>query len=182
MARVKKKDNQPKGENGAYSALYRCVSRSEAFGNLSGHAVKLLIEFMSNYYGSNNGDLSAAYSVLHKRGWNSKGTLNRAVKELLQAGFVEISRQGGRHKCSLYALTFYAVDECGGKLEMKSTDKPTSLWRKNEPLPSIQQLQKAKLETDKAAVYKQLMDISKRSSEIKIPAPHEGQMETDCSV
>lgn len=179
MARNKSYSN--KGENGAYSALYRCVSRSVAFGNLSGHAVKLLIELMSNYNGSNNGDLSAAYSVVHKRGWKSKGTLNRAIQELIQAGFIETSRQGGRHKCSLYALTFYAIDECGGKLEINATNKPTSLWRKNEPLPSIQQLQQAKLAIDKASVLKQIMDISKRSSEIKIPAPHEGLIEADCS-
>ena len=180
MARTKSYSH--KGENGAYSALYRCVSRSEAFGNLSGHAVKLLMEFMSNYYGSNNGDLSAAYSTLHKRGWKSKGTLNRAIKELLVAGFIEISRQGGRNMCSLYALTFYAIDECGGKLEIKSTNKPSSLWRNNEPLPSIQQLQKKKLEIDKAAVLKAIMDISKRDSDIRISTPYEMQINVECSV
>lgn len=150
-----------KGEKGGYSALYHCVTTSQAYIKLSAHAVKLLNDLLSQYNGSNNGDLGAAYSVMQKRGWRSKGTLNRAIKELLEAGFIEVSRQGGRHLCSLYAFTFYAVDECKGKLDIRPTTTPKSLWRKNEPVPDIATLQKQKREKDDAKLTKVIMDRAK---------------------
>lgn len=161
MAGKKSRFNSDKGEAGGYAPLYYCVIRSQSYGNLSAHAVKLLNDLLSQYYGSNNGDLSAPFSTMQKRGWKSKGTLNRAIKELLEAGFIETSRQGGRHKCTLYALTFYAVDDCKGKLDIASTIKPKSLWRKNEPVPDIAKLQKDKQARDDARLVKAIMDRAK---------------------
>ena len=161
MARNKSKLNNERGEKGGYAALYHCVLRSEALMKLSAHASKLMIDLLSQYYGSNNGDLCATYSLMQKRGWRSKGTLNRAIKELLEAGFIEVSRQGGRHLCSLYAFTFYAVDECKGKLDIRPTNSPKSLWRKHEPVRDIATLQKQKLEKDDAKLIKTIMDRAK---------------------
>ncbi|MBP7113768.1 MAG: transposase [Nitrosomonas sp.] len=42
-----------------------------------------------------------------------------------------------RKRAHLYALTFFAIDECGGKLDFSATPKPLSLWRKHEPLPPL---------------------------------------------
>lgn len=111
-----------RNEKGGYVAIPHCVIRSHGYANLSAYAVKLLNDFLSQYYGTNNGDFQAAYSLMSKRGWKSKGTLNRAIKELIESGFVEVSRQGGRNKCSLYAVTFYAIDECKGKLDISATN------------------------------------------------------------
>lgn len=180
MARKKSKSFQDKGEAGGYVALYHCVIRSHTYGNLSAYAVKLLNDLLSQYYGSNNGDLSAPYSTMQKRGWKSKGTLNRAIKELLASGFIETSRQGGRHRCSLYAVTFYAVDECNGKLDINATIKPKSLWRKNEPLPSIAQLQKDKrareAEKQRRALenenLQEVINKAKKAIEINFAAPY----------
>src|SRR5665647_1169988 len=99
----KTKFNRDRVESGGYVALSHCVIRSQAYGNLSAYAVKLLNDLLSQYNGSNNGDLSAPYSTMkQQRGWKSKGTLSRAIKELRGAGFIETSRQGGRNKCSLF--------------------------------------------------------------------------------
>jgi hypothetical protein len=69
-----------------------------------------------------NGDLCAAYdSVLHKRGFRSKGTVSRALDELRQFGWILTSRQGGRNQCSLYALIFQAIDDCKGKIDIAPT-------------------------------------------------------------
>ena len=154
MARSKRKAVYlDKIEQGGYVALPHVVLRSSGFKSLSSHAVKLLIDLISQYLGSNNGDFCAPFSLMKKdRGWKSKGTLNRAIKELVESGFVEVSRQGGRHKCSLYAVTFYAVDECSGKIDIRATSKPTSLWKKNEPLPDISKLQKIKKEKEDAVL------------------------------
>lgn len=161
MARRKSNYNKERGETGGYAPLYYCVIRSVSYAQLSAYAVKLLNDLLSQYYGSNNGDLCATYSVMQKRGWKSKGTLNRAVKELLHTGFIEISRQGGRHLCSLYALTFYAIDDCQGKLDIATTSKPKSLWRKNEPVPDIATLQKQKQERDDAKLLSAIINRAK---------------------
>ena len=155
--------NTERVEAGSYVAITHNLIRSHAFTNLSAHAVKLLMDLLSKYNGSNNGDLSAPFSTMHEeRGWKSKGTLDRAIKELRIAGFIEISRQGGRHLCSLFALTFYPVDECNGIHDIKATTKPKSLWRKNEPVLDIAKLQKQKLERDEANLVTTIFDIAKR--------------------
>ena len=109
----------------------RCMDHAN-YIRLSKNARALLFEFCRQYRGRNNGDLSAAYSMMYKRGWTSKGTLARGLKELLRNGWILKSRQGGRHQCSLYALTFKAVDECGGKHDIDPTSVPPGNWMKIE--------------------------------------------------
>lgn len=162
-------------EGGGFVPIPHVVIRSEGFGKLSAHAVKLLTDLLSQYRGNNNGDLSAPYSTMHKkRGWRSKGTLSRAIKELLASGFIEISRQGGRHKCTLYATTFFAIDECNGKIDIRATSKPTSLWRANEPLPSIAQLQREKIAREDALLSEMIIKRTLREN----ATPYENQRTT----
>lgn len=109
--------------------------RSESFAVLSPHATKLLFDLLAQYNLRNNGDLSMSFEkAMRPRGWKSKDTLNKARLELLEAGFIVLTRQGGLHQCSLYAVTFYAVDHCEGKLEIGATRTALGSWRKNEPL------------------------------------------------
>ena len=126
---AKWKNAKSKRESGGYAPLAYSVSRSAAYRNLSGNAVKLINEFLAQYNGKNNGDFTIAWSLLKDRGWRSRTTIWRSVNELLEGGWIELSRQGGRHKASLYALTFYSVDECKGKLDIKSTSKPKGTWK-----------------------------------------------------
>lgn len=72
----------------------------------------------------NNGDLSITLKVMRPYGWNSNDTLTRATRELIEAGLLIQTRQGGRHKCSLYGVTWFAIDECGGKLDIAPTRTP----------------------------------------------------------
>ena len=46
---------------------------------------------------------------MSKRGWKSKDTLSKALAELRDKDWIEVTRQGGRHSPSLYAVTFYAI-------------------------------------------------------------------------
>ena len=164
MARRKNKYNAEKGEAGGFVSFYHCVLSSQAVINLSAYGTKLLVDLLSQYKGQNNGDLTATYSILQQRGWHSKGTLSRAIKELIAAGLIEVSRQGGRHQCSLYALTFYAVDECKGKLDIAATNTPKSLWRKHEPVADIKTLQKAKQAKDDSNLIKLITERAKRAA------------------
>ena len=101
-----------------------------AFGSLSGNAVKLFIEMAKEYNGRNNGDLAATFNMLKSRGFKSKGTLFKSLQELEAKGFIEQTRQGGKNKCSLYALTIRNIDECGGKLDVSPTRKGSFRWKK----------------------------------------------------
>lgn len=106
------------------------VLDSPAYCGLSFKARSLLFDLGSQYRGRNNGDLAAPWSLMRKRGWKSKDTLRRALTELLEAGMIEMTRQGGLHCPNLYAFTWLAIDECGDKLDCSPTSAPSGLWRK----------------------------------------------------
>ncbi|WP_157673558.1 hypothetical protein [Endozoicomonas ascidiicola] len=40
----------------------------------------------------------------------------------------------GRGKPHLYALTFLAIDECGGKLDVAATRVASGKWKEEQPL------------------------------------------------
>jgi hypothetical protein len=100
-----------------------------AFHALSGRACKALFYLASQYNGHNNGDLQATIKLARKAGWKSSANLQLAILELEHLGFVVKSRQGGRNRCNLYALTWFPVDECGGKLEIPTSRVAPNDWR-----------------------------------------------------
>ncbi len=107
------------------------IMESENYKKLGAWEVKLLLELSYKFRGKNNGDLSATWSDSKKFGWRSKGTLSKAIERLVKYGFIQLTRQGGMHQCSLYALTWHPIDECQGKHEVSPTKTPSNLW-KNE--------------------------------------------------
>ncbi|HBA67165.1 MAG TPA: hypothetical protein DCZ48_13495 [Methylococcaceae bacterium] len=96
---------------------------------LSHKAAHLLDNLIAQYNGSNNGDLSVAPKIMKLYGWTSQGSIHSALTELLAHGFIEQTRQGGRNKCSLFAVTWLAIDDCGGKLDVAPTKVPSNLWK-----------------------------------------------------
>lgn len=117
------------GEN--FIALPHIVIRSQSFAGLTRPETKLLCDMLAQYNGHNNGDLCATFSVMRKRGWKSEGTLHAARRGLERKDWIQVTRQGGRNTCTLYALTFYAIDECNGKLDVEPTRKPSQAWRRH---------------------------------------------------
>jgi len=111
-------------EPGAFAALPHCLLENKVYTGLSAHAVKLLDDLLAQFKGFNNDDLCLAWSIMAKRGWKSRDTLNKARKELLDVELIIVSRYGDRKRPHLYALTFFAIDECSGKLDIKATAKP----------------------------------------------------------
>ena len=134
MAKVRYKDAKAKRERGGFVALPYMVLRSPAFTSLSAHAVKLLCDLLAQYNGRNNGDLCAAWKLMAKRGWKSRDTLCKAKGELEAKCFIERTRQGGRNIPTLYQVTFFAIDDCGGKLDVNPTSTPTGGWHQNGKL------------------------------------------------
>ena len=98
----------------SFLMLPHIILDSEGYKNLSSSAVKLIIDLAAQYRGKNNGDLSTAWVFMKKRGWRSKSTLYKAMKEAEEKGFILRTRQGGINKCNLFAITWESIDECGG--------------------------------------------------------------------
>ncbi len=48
----------------------------------------------------------------------SRDTLCKARRELLEAGWIILKTRQAASTNSLYAVTFYAIDGCNGKLEV----------------------------------------------------------------
>lgn len=119
-----------RSERGRFVALpHRCLEHIN-FTRLTPKAVKLFIDLSLQYNGRNNGDLTTAFSVLRKRGWRSSETLYLAIDELLHYGWITRTRIGGLNRIpNLYALTFQAIDDCGGKLGVNSTITPPGNWK-----------------------------------------------------
>ncbi len=121
-----------RSDSGGFFALPHAVLDSPNFRMLSAHAVKLLCDLGRQFRGTNNGDLSAAWRLMHARGWRSRDTLCHALAELQHFGLIERTRQGGLHQCSLYALTWKAIDDCKGKLDCAPTRVPSGKWQQTQ--------------------------------------------------
>lgn len=97
--------------NEPFVGIVRSVFDAPAFQQLSPHAYKLLLDIASQYRGDNNGDLTCAWATVKGRGWRSKTTLSNAKKELIDAGFVYVTRKGRLpNTCELVALTWFPLD------------------------------------------------------------------------
>lgn len=118
-----------RASTGRFSALpHRCLNH-ENFIRLSNKAVRLLVDLLYQYNGSNNGDLCIAWNILNKRGWKSKETIRLASLELMHFSWIQLTRQGGLNRiANLYAITFIPINECNGKLDVKSTNVASGTW------------------------------------------------------
>lgn len=124
-----------KGRNGKsrFTGIPHVVMDHLCYISLRHTSVRLLLDLARQYNGFNNGDLSAGWALMHKRGWKSRDTLANAIRELSEHGLILQTRQGGRNKCNLYALTWQSVDECRGKLDIRSTRLPPGDWQSWTP-------------------------------------------------
>ena len=111
MARSKHK------QKASFAGIPRIVMECPDYTNLSSNAIRLLVELAYSYKGGNNGDLCPAWTFMKERGFRSKATLTKAIKELVAAEMIILTRQGQfiRNRAGLYALTWASIDECAGK-------------------------------------------------------------------
>lgn len=127
---------QKSREPGSFVPLPIAVLNSDNWARLSAHSKAVLMALLSQIrwkdYEYTNGDLSASWKVMNVKGVKSRDTLHRCLKELIENGWIEVTRHGGRHVATLYAVTFLAIGHCKGKLEVTRTVRPTSRWREIE--------------------------------------------------
>lgn len=117
-------------ESGSFVAVPHVLLNHPNYLALSSRAKAMFWDLVAQFTGKNNGDLCAAYSIMKERGWRSNDQKAKAISELVEAGFIVVSRQGYRPRvATLYALTFLAVDECSGKLDIPATTAPLGTWK-----------------------------------------------------
>ena len=104
-------------QKASFAGIPRVVMECPDYINLSGSAIRLLNEMACQFKGGNNGDLCPAWTLMKERGFRSKSTLTRVIKELVAAEMIMLTRQGQfiRNKAGLYALTWAPINECSGK-------------------------------------------------------------------
>lgn len=107
---------------------------SVQYARLSPAALKALIDLYTQFRGKNNGDLCAAWPIMAPRGWTSKSALAKAVQELLDGGWIIVTRMGGNRVARLYAVTWLGIDHCDGKLDVKPNPVPAMLWKTATPV------------------------------------------------
>jgi hypothetical protein len=135
MARSKTwKAASDKRDAGGFRTLPVSVIEGRAYLSCSPYAIKLLIDFLLQYRGNNNGDLACAWSMMRARGWKSEATLSKAKRELIACKLIQEARMGARpNKCSLYALTFFDLDE-SPKLEITRKSFQRGGYKLMEPI------------------------------------------------
>ena len=132
------KEAKHKRDSGAFVQVPMAVLNSRAYIECGPHARMLLFDLLAQYRGNNNGDLCAAFSMMKMRGWKSTHTLQDSKAELLDAGLIVETRKGARpNKASLFAVTWYALDDCGGKLDISAQGFPRGAYKLKDPLPAI---------------------------------------------
>lgn len=77
-----------------YMKLPYSMTRSSAWRGLSGPALKVLIELKGRFNGFNNGDLSLSLDEAVRLLGMSKSTAQRAFNELVDRGFLIVSKPG----------------------------------------------------------------------------------------
>lgn len=122
-----------KEKTASFTSLPHGLQDCYNFNMLTPIALKLLINISRQYNGYNNGDLCCTFSVMKKHGWKSKATLDDARDCLVHYGMITLARQGGRNKCSLFAITWQKIHDHFGKLDVPSTTRASGEWKTEVP-------------------------------------------------
>lgn len=102
-------------DHGGFVALPWSVLDCPTYVLLSHPARSLLIEIARQYIRNNNGQLLTSSRYLLKRGWRSADVIQRAKRDLIEAGFIYETVKGHRpNKASWYAITWQDLDKHTG--------------------------------------------------------------------
>jgi hypothetical protein len=133
---MRKKRRESGAAEGRHIRIPYRILNTEQWASLSPHAVKLLTDLLWQYYGNNNGALAPCWTLMRPRGWRSSSTLHNAKNELLDKGFIVVTRQGSKRRGNptLVAITWNGIDEVR-KLDydesIKCEHSPLSYWCKS---------------------------------------------------
>ena len=102
-------------DSGGFVALPWSVLDCPAYAALSHPARALLFELARQFVRDNNGRMLLSRVYMATRGWKSADVIDRAKRELLEAGFIFQTVMGHRpNKASWFAVTWRALDKLPG--------------------------------------------------------------------
>jgi hypothetical protein len=105
-----KKGQKGSQDSGRFIAIPVSVLDSATYQSLGYSSRALLIDIASQFKGENNGLLVACDKFLKPRGWNSKATISKALKELRESGLLIMTRQGMRpNKASYFGISWQGM-------------------------------------------------------------------------
>lgn len=111
-------------ESGAFGRWPHACAVHPSYSRLTIPARALLLDLIGQFNGFNNGNLTTAFTVLKPMGWKSRTTVDKACGELEKAGWIVRTRQGGKNRCNLYALTYAGIDRCPDESGNHKLDVP----------------------------------------------------------
>ena len=123
--------------NDSFVMMPHHVLGHDNFRTLSPRATKFVMDLLAQYRGNNNGDFCATLKTMRERGWNSSDQLHKAKRELIEKDVIMVTRQGGLNKANLYAVTWFPIDECKGKLDVASTRTAPVNWKNRLSSPLV---------------------------------------------
>ena len=113
-----------------FTPLRHDLINSEQFKNLSLAAKSVFFHLLGKYNRLNNGDLSAPLNRAKEEFNLSKRGLQKAIEDLNEHHFLEVTRVGGKNQCSLYALTCFPLNEVNKEgIFLKATREPSDKWK-----------------------------------------------------
>lgn len=127
---------------GRFTALPHYVIHSQEYRALSFSARSLLFDIAAQYNGTNNGKLVACEKYLKPLGWNSNGTISKAIKDLVASGLLIQTRQGMKppySQAAWFAIGWFSLDVTSGlNISTKSYQRceltPLEVFKKTKAL------------------------------------------------
>jgi hypothetical protein len=147
---------------GRHVRIYCDLLDSPAWFALSKTSRALFLDLRSFLGPNNNGDISAALSLLKIKGWNSSSTLSEALFELQALGFIAKTRdtvgvEHGSRVCCLYRFTdlpTYQFPKLGIEAQLETHDyrEHTSVAAAEQALRKAQTVREAKARAGREAI------------------------------
>lgn len=110
--RSRRASKSGRSEDVQYWNLPYSTVQSDAFRKLGGPSLKVLCEMRARFNGFNNGKISLSMDEAARLLGLSKGTVQRALKQLQEFGFIKLAKLGhwyGR-QASLWTLTMCPIE------------------------------------------------------------------------
>jgi AraC-like DNA-binding protein len=135
MANRQDKRGRSKWPRGHCVVLPSSMVKSDAFRDLWGSSVRILLELMTRYFGNNNGDLSLSLDEAAAHLGMSKSTASAAFRDLQARGFLIKTSEGNfaRGHAATWRLTFNASKHSGSTDEWKQWIKPARAPKARKP-------------------------------------------------
>lgn len=127
----KKRGRDKVAVGGDWFAVPVAFLASRACAELSPMATKMLVGFLgqlrSNHFG--NGRMDACKATLRRLGWTSDASAQAAIKELISAGLLAVTRRGCKGTVGLFGLTLFPM-HCQSKgLDVGPGAWTVATWR-----------------------------------------------------